>query len=86
MGTWWEGSGTSGFISDTVNTSAAVKKAAALFLENENGLSEKPLRTFYRSTTDCVTVWDAGCSVADKRAVQRAISSAQDWLYSPIPA
>ena len=73
-------------LSWTVNTTAVVKKAQQrlhfLRVLRRNNLEEKLLVLFYRATIEstlsyCITAWYAGCSAADKRALQRVINTAQ---------
>ena len=69
-----------------VITSAMVKKAQRglpfLSILRKKQLSEKLLVSFYRSTVEnflayCISVCFAGCSVADKNALQRIIKTAE---------
>ena len=82
-------------ISWSANTSAVVKKAQQrlhfLRVLKRNKLEEKLLVTFYRSTIESVlafsiTVWYAGCTVADRKRLQRVIRSAEKTIGSPLPS
>ncbi|KAL3971852.1 peroxisomal trans-2-enoyl-CoA reductase [Sarotherodon galilaeus] len=53
-----------------------------------NHLEKKLLVAFHRSTiesvlTDCITVWYANCSLADKKNLQRFIKRAQKLIGRP---
>lgn len=57
----------------------------------KNNLCRKLLVTFYRSAiqstlTYCLTVWHAGCSAADKKALQRVVNTAQKITGCPLPS
>ncbi len=59
-------------------------------LLKKNNLCEKLLVLFCRSTVEsvlvyCVTGWYAGCSAADKKAIQRVINTAQKIDSCPLP-
>ena len=73
-------------LSWTANTTAVVKKAQQrlhfLRVLRRNNLEEKLLVLFYRATIEsilsyCITASYAGCSAADRRALQRVINTAQ---------
>lgn len=73
-------------LSWTLNTSTLVKKAQQhlYFLRRlkKARLSPKILVNFYRCTvesnlTNCTTVWVGGCSMADRKALQRVVKTAQ---------
>ncbi|KAK0133341.1 putative RNA-directed DNA polymerase from transposon BS [Merluccius polli] len=79
----------------TDNITVVVKKARQrlhfLRLLKKNNLSERLLVLFYRSTIEsilmyCVTVWYAGCPVADRKLVQRVINTAQRIIGCPLPS
>uniref|UniRef100_A0A3P9MQB6 Reverse transcriptase domain-containing protein n=1 Tax=Oryzias latipes TaxID=8090 RepID=A0A3P9MQB6_ORYLA len=82
-------------LSWTANTTAAVGKAQQrlhfLRILRRNNLDKKLLVTFYRATiesilTYCITAWYAGCSAADRKALQRVINTAQKITGSPLPS
>ncbi|XP_056586110.1 uncharacterized protein LOC130407337 isoform X2 [Triplophysa dalaica] len=73
-------------LSWTTNTSCLVKKAHQhlFFLRTlkKNKLSSTILVNFYHCTiesilTNCVTVWYGNCSVAERKALQRVVKTAQ---------
>ncbi len=79
----------------TTNTSSLVKKAhqCLFFLRTlkKNHLSPAILVNFYRCAiesilTNCVTVWYGNCSVADRKALQRVVKTAQRITGTPLPA
>lgn len=82
-------------LSWSANTSAVVKKTQQrlhfLRVLRKNSLEEKLLVTFYRSTIKsvlayCITVWYAGYSAAERRALQRVIKTAQKIISCPLPS
>ena len=82
-------------LSWTANTTAAVKKAQQrlhfLRVLRRNNLEEKLLVLFYRATIEsilvyCITAWYAGCSAADRRALQRVINTAQKITGCSLPS
>ncbi|KAL0147888.1 hypothetical protein M9458_056809, partial [Cirrhinus mrigala] len=82
-------------LSWTTNTSSLVKKAHQhlFFLRTlkKNQLSSAVLVDFYRCTiesilTNCVTVWYGSCSVAERKALQRVVKTAQRIIGTPLPA
>ncbi|XP_041830687.1 uncharacterized protein LOC121632933 [Melanotaenia boesemani] len=79
----------------TTNTSSLAKKAhqRLFFLRTlkKHHLSSAILVNFYRCAiesilTSCVTVWYGNCSVADRKALQRVVKTAQRITGSPLPA
>ncbi|KAK3558114.1 hypothetical protein QTP86_009886 [Hemibagrus guttatus] len=77
------------------NTSSLVKKAhQRLFYLNtqkKNHLSSTILVNFYRCMiesilTNCITAWYGNCSVADHKALQREVKTAQRIIGTPLPA
>ncbi|KAK3542704.1 hypothetical protein QTP86_034787 [Hemibagrus guttatus] len=78
-------------LSWTTNTSSLVKKAhQCLFYLNtlkKNHLSSTILLNYYHSIlTNCITVWYGNCSVADRKALQREVKTAQRIIGTPLPA
>ncbi|KAL0149225.1 hypothetical protein M9458_055459, partial [Cirrhinus mrigala] len=82
-------------LSWTTKTSSLVKKAhqRLFFLRTlkKNQLSSAVLVNFYRCTvesilTNCVTVWYGSCSVAERKALQRVVKTAQRIIGTPLPA
>ncbi|KAK3511283.1 hypothetical protein QTP70_034808, partial [Hemibagrus guttatus] len=82
-------------LSWTTNTSSLVKKAhQCLFYLNtlkKNHLSSTILVNFYHCPiesilTNCITVWYGNCSVADRKALQREVKTAQRIIGTPHPA
>ena len=82
-------------LSWSTNTTATVKKAQQrlhfLRLLRKNKLRQKLLVSFYRSAIESIlaygiTVWYAGCSAADRRALQRVINAAQKIVGCPLPS
>ncbi|KAK3535342.1 hypothetical protein QTP70_009354 [Hemibagrus guttatus] len=82
-------------LSWTSNTSSLVEKGHQhLFYLNtlkKNHLSSTILVNFYRCTiesilTNCITVWYGNCSVADRKALQWEVKTAQRIIESPLPA
>ena len=82
-------------LSWTTNTSSLVKKAhqRLFFLRTlrKNHLSADILGNFYRCAiesilTNCITVWYGNCSVADRKALQRVVKTAQRITGTPLPA
>lgn len=78
----------------SANTEALVKKAQQrlylLRLLRREQLSKKLLVTFYRgfiesTITYCLCVWFASCTVADRRALQRVINTAERIVGCPLP-
>ncbi|KAI5085655.1 gastrula zinc finger protein XlCGF28.1-like, partial [Silurus meridionalis] len=81
-------------LSWTTNTSSLVKKAhqRLFFLRTlrKNQLSSDILVNFYRCAieiilTSCVTVWYGSCSVAEHKALQRVVKTAQRITGTPLP-
>ena len=79
----------------TTNTSSLVKKAhqRLFFLRTlrKNQLSSTILVNFYRCAiesilTNCATVWYGSCSVAERKALQRVVKTAQRITGTPLPA
>ncbi len=79
----------------SLNTQETVKKAQQclhfLRLLRKHDLCQKLLLSFYRSTiesilTYCISVWFAGCSVADKKALERIIKTAEKVIGCPLPS
>ncbi|XDV19455.1 hypothetical protein PO909_024925 [Leuciscus waleckii] len=79
----------------TPNTSCLVKKAhqRLFFLTTlrKNQLSSTILVNFYRCAiesilTNCATVWYGSCSVAERKALQRVVKTAQRITGTPLPA
>ena len=85
----------------SINTKAITKKAQQrlhfLRILRKNHLEQKLMVSFYRSIiesilTFCITAWYAGCSAADRKALQRVIGTAQKiigcppWKSLPTPA
>ncbi|KAL0200139.1 hypothetical protein M9458_003326, partial [Cirrhinus mrigala] len=79
----------------TTNTSSLVKKAhqCLFFLRTlkKNQLCSAILVNVYRCTiesilTNCVTVWYGSCSVAERKALQRVVKTAQRIIGTPLPA
>lgn len=57
----------------------------------KNRLSSDILVNFYRCAlesilTNCVTVWCGSCSVAERKALQRVVKTAQRIIGTPLPA
>ncbi|KAI3375577.1 hypothetical protein L3Q82_003700 [Scortum barcoo] len=83
-------------LSWTANTSSLIKKAhqRLFFLRTlkKNHLSTAiPMGNFYRCAiesilTNCITVWYGNCSVADRKALQRVVKTAQRITKTPLPA
>ena len=82
-------------LSWTTNTSSLVKKAhqRLFFLRTlkKNQLSSAIVVNFYRCAiesilTSCITVWYGNCSVADRKALQRVVKTAQRITGTPLPA
>lgn len=82
-------------LSWTTNCSSLVKKAhqRLFFLRTlkKNHLSSDILVNFYRCTiesilTNCITVWYGNCSVADRKAMQRVVKTAQRIAGASLPA
>ncbi len=79
----------------TTNTSSLVKKAhqCLFFLRTlkKNHLSSAILLNFYRCAIEsilinCIPVWYGNCSVADRKALQRVVKTAQCITGTPLPA
>ncbi|KAL6462782.1 hypothetical protein MHYP_G00292040 [Metynnis hypsauchen] len=73
---------------------AVVKKAQQrlyfLRILRKNNLQEKLLVSYYRSTiesvlTYCIPTWYSSCSVAERRALQGVINTAQKIIGCPLP-
>lgn len=84
----------SGDVSWSANTIVVVKKAQQqlhfLRVLRKNRLGEKLLMAFYRSSIEsvlayCISVWYAGCSAADRRALQKVINTAQKIIAALCP-
>ncbi|KAI7801979.1 hypothetical protein IRJ41_021014, partial [Triplophysa rosa] len=82
-------------LSWTTNTSSLVKKAhqRLFFLRTlkKNQLSSAILVNFYRCAvesilTNCVTAWYGSCSVAERKALQRVVKTAQRITGTPLSA
>uniref|UniRef100_A0A9J8B5F0 Reverse transcriptase domain-containing protein n=1 Tax=Cyprinus carpio carpio TaxID=630221 RepID=A0A9J8B5F0_CYPCA len=82
-------------LSWTTNTSSLVKKAhqRLFFLRTlkKNQLSSAIVVNFYRCAiesilTSFITVWYGNCSVADRKALQRVVKTAQRITGTPLPA
>uniref|UniRef100_A0A3P9IWZ8 Reverse transcriptase domain-containing protein n=1 Tax=Oryzias latipes TaxID=8090 RepID=A0A3P9IWZ8_ORYLA len=82
-------------LSWATNTSSLVKKAhqRLFFLRTlkKNQLSSSILVNFYRCAiesilTSCISVWYGNCSVADRKALQRVVKTAQRITGTPLPA
>ena len=82
-------------LSWTAHTTAAVKKAQqrlhSLRVLRRNRLNKKLLVSFYRATIESVlsysiSGWYAGCSAADKKALQRVIRMAEKTIGCPLPS
>ncbi|XP_059827153.1 paladin-like, partial [Hypanus sabinus] len=63
----------------------------AILTLKKAGLPEQMLVTFYRCTiesilTYCISVWYLSCTAADRRALQRVVSSAQKTIGTQLPA
>ena len=79
----------------TINTKSLVKKAQTRlhFLRRMRtaDLPTSALTTFYRGAiesilTSSLSVWHSSCSVADKKALQRVVRTAEKIIRSPQPA
>ncbi|KAK3543871.1 hypothetical protein QTP70_030035, partial [Hemibagrus guttatus] len=82
-------------LSWTTDTSSLVKKAhQRIFYLNtlkKNHLSSTILVKFYCCViesilTNCIAVWYGNCSVADRKALQREVKTAQSIIGTPLPA
>lgn len=82
-------------LSWTVNTAAVAKKAQQrlhfLRVLRRNNLEKKLLVMFHRATVEsiltyCITVWYSGCTAADRRALQRAVNTAQKITGCSLPS
>uniref|UniRef100_A0AAY4BNL9 Reverse transcriptase domain-containing protein n=1 Tax=Denticeps clupeoides TaxID=299321 RepID=A0AAY4BNL9_9TELE len=82
-------------LSWSINTSSLVKKAhqRLFFLRTlkKNQLPTTILLNFYRSTiesilTSCLTVWYGSCTVAERKAMQRVVKTAQRITGTPLPS
>ncbi|XP_053084024.1 uncharacterized protein LOC128317209 [Pangasianodon hypophthalmus] len=82
-------------LSWSTNTSSLIKNAhqRLFFLRTlkKNRLSADILSNFYRCAiesilTNCITVWYGNCSVADRKALQRLVKTAQRITKTPLPA
>ncbi|KAK2899349.1 hypothetical protein Q8A73_012478 [Channa argus] len=82
-------------LSWTINTSSLVKKAhqRLFFLRTlkKTRLSSDILVNFYRCAiesilTNCVTVWYGSCTVAERKALQRVVKTAQRITGTTLPA
>ena len=79
----------------TSNIRALVKKAQQrlhfLRVLRKNNLDTKLLLVFYHSSvksvlTHCLSVWYAGSTAEDRKAVQRVLNTAQKIIISPLPS
>ncbi|KAL0195034.1 hypothetical protein M9458_008606, partial [Cirrhinus mrigala] len=79
----------------TTNTMSLSKKAQQRlhFLRRLKRASLPPpiLTTFYRGTiesvlTSCITVWYGNCSTADRKTLQRTVSTAAKIIGAPLPS
>lgn len=79
----------------SANTTALVKKAQQrlyfLRLLRRQQLSADLLVTFYRGAVEsiltyCICVWFASCTAADRKALQRVITTAQRITSCPLPS
>lgn len=77
------------------NTTATIKKAQQrlyfLRVLRANHLPQSLLVAFYRSSiesilTYCLCVWYSSCTAADRRALQRVVSTAQKITSCPLPS
>ncbi|KAI2645711.1 RNA-directed DNA polymerase from mobile element jockey [Labeo rohita] len=78
-------------LSWTTNTSSLVNKAHQRLFFLRTQLSLAILVNFYRCTiesilTNCVTVWYGSCSVAERKALQQVVKTAQRIIGTPLPA
>lgn len=83
-------------ITDNLSWTAAVVKKAQQRLHflrvlRRNNLEKKLLVMFHRATvgsllTYCITVWYSGCTAADRRALQRAVNTAQKITGCSLPS
>jgi hypothetical protein len=82
-------------LSWSLNTSTLIKKAQQrlFFLRKlkKAGLSPQILRNFYRCTvesihTNCFRVWYGNCTMADRKALQRVVKTAQKIIGTSLPA
>ncbi|XP_077455065.1 rapunzel 5 isoform X2 [Stigmatopora argus] len=82
-------------LSWSTNTTAVVKKAQTrlhfLRVLRKNNLGSNLLRTFYRTTVESIlaygiTVWYAGSTAADKKAMQKVINTAQRIVGCSLPS
>ncbi|XP_067289387.1 uncharacterized protein, partial [Pseudorasbora parva] len=85
----------SAVMSWTTNTSSLVKRAhqRLFFLRTlrKNQLSSTIQVNFYHCAiesilTNCVTVWYGSCSIAERKALQRVVKTAQRITGTPLPA
>ncbi len=77
------------------NTTATIKKAQQrlyfLRVLRNNHLPQRLLVAFYRSSiesilTYCLCVWYSSCTAADRKALQRVVSTAQKITSCPLPS
>ncbi|XP_077466721.1 PHD finger protein 12 isoform X2 [Stigmatopora argus] len=82
-------------LSWSTNITAVVKKAQKrlhfLRVLRKNNLGTNLLITFYRTTVEsilayCITVWYAGSTAADKKAMQKVINTAQRIVGCSLPS
>ncbi|TWW65219.1 hypothetical protein D4764_21G0001190 [Takifugu flavidus] len=82
-------------LSWTTNTSSIIKKAhqRLFFLRTlrKNQLSSAVLVNFYRCAiesilTNCVSVWYGSCTIAEHKALQRVVKTAQRITRTTLPA
>ena len=76
----------------SANTRKRVKRARQrLHFLRGNNMEKKLLVAFYRATIKsflpyCISVWYAGCSAADKKALQRVVRTAERITDFPLPS
>lgn len=79
----------------TVNTIKVVKRAQQrlhfLRVLRKNNIAQRLLVSFYRCTietvlTYCICVWFSSCTVAQKKALQRVVNTAQRIIGCPLPS
>lgn len=83
-------------ITDNLSWTAAVAKKAQQRLHflrvlRRNNLEKKLLVMFHRATVESIltywiTVWYSGCTAADRRALQRAVNTAQKITGRSLPS
>ncbi len=79
----------------STNTTATIKKAHQrlyfLRILGKNLLAQKLLVSFYRCSiesilTYCICVWFSSCTVAERKALQRVVNTAQKIIGCPLPS